>query len=331
MTPSASWATMFILGCAVAAAQFSFTSPRTIFRPQPAASHCAPATWRGFCRGWDAQSQCQCQFHETAPFDLWLSYDATLCVRVLRFAVIEAVCFVANASTVHFDWKNHPVVVAALAAAGAFAFAITYIAPVYTTELQTDLRLLKKEVERLQSELNLQTDAAAAAKEKIKELTLANETAHKRLQKAELSGLYSSGSAYPVGLERIKIGDNINDIFKVYRPESIKKVDEESYEVSNEHTFFDKVTYYYDPKSPKSNIVQISLHASSVPFGGDDIVLEKLYGSIGRPTSNPEKGRYCWNLKQGVSAYIIFGGSYQLMDSQHYPRLWPQSGCVEKK
>ena len=48
----------FVLACAVAAARFSFTSPPKIFPRPPAASHCAPATWRGFCRGWDARSRC---------------------------------------------------------------------------------------------------------------------------------------------------------------------------------------------------------------------------------------------------------------------------------
>ncbi len=143
----------------------------------------------------------------------------------------------------NFDWKNHPIVVAALASAGGFAFAFTYIIPIYTTELQKELRRLQAEEKLLQAEVKLRAETATAAEEKLKSLTLANEDAYRRLQEAQLSGLYAPGSAYPWGLGKLKIGDSIDNIYKVYKAESIQKYKENEYEVRKEHTLFDIIIY----------------------------------------------------------------------------------------
>ncbi|MET4451567.1 hypothetical protein [Bradyrhizobium sp. RT3b] len=98
-------------------------------------------------------------------------------------------------------WQDHPVLIAICSGAAALIFAQTVIFPTMTASLQNEVssaRSQMQEVATLRDQLKKATEDTAKAKLELKA--------------AQLNNVFSVGNPYPIGLDKLRIGDGLDAI-----------------------------------------------------------------------------------------------------------------------
>lgn len=132
------------------------------------------------------------------------------------------------------DWKDHPVVVAALAVAGTSTLFASVIMPLSNS-------LLSAKLERL-TETSATAVATAEELEKTKKALLAAQAA---LHQAVAKSPMTAGSAYPIGIDSVVIGTPKDQVAK--RLPKGRWNEEKTYYSADYsgHPIFSAATYYF--------------------------------------------------------------------------------------
>jgi septal ring factor EnvC (AmiA/AmiB activator) len=118
------------------------------------------------------------------------------------------------------NWKEHPVVIAALAAAGGIGFAIgvyqAVVLPTFVKDKEMQITELNKRIE----DLNKRTEALEKAGKEVTEhvATLTGELKGAKQRNLELSreNIFSTEDVYPKGFRKVRLGEPTSKIVDVY-------------------------------------------------------------------------------------------------------------------
>lgn len=184
------------------------------------------------------------------------------------------------------NWKDHPVIVAALSFAGTMVFAMQIVIPIYTATLQNEIASLRKDLE-----------AAGVTKDRISKLESELKDTKLKLADAESANTFSPGDPYPVGINQVKIGDSLDLVAGLY---SQYQIDRKTgyWSVNNPNTVFSNVTFYFDRNSKDKKIHQLLffMRYDAPP----DLIISKLIGALGQPFVGASPKCLFWKTGQGL-------------------------------
>lgn len=164
------------------------------------------------------------------------------------------------------SWVDHPVYVAGVSVAGTIAICIALYKEILlpaqmaasdykVSELERQLKDVK--AQKLITEQAAEKDISSNSSEK-KQLSgeLASVRAMLEKTKLELSNfklgnLFFEGGIYPSSFDKVKIGQPISIVEKVFAGALIKKEDG-FVTVDVDHPFFGNVVYYYSDEAPQN-------------------------------------------------------------------------------
>lgn len=216
-------------------------------------------------------------------------------------------------------FSDHPVYVAGVAVAGTIALSIAvYKEVVLPAQLaasefkiselsrqlaqeakQRELLIVSsaKEKAELNSALNTTSSELQAAKTKL-------DIVSRELEAAKLGALFVEGLSYPVAFDKVKVGQPISEVKKVYLASQIEENEDRDFiAVKVEHPFFYSVVYYngYSDTGNISHILYMAPYniKSKVPSG---YLQDSLRRAFGEPVEM-EKNKYVWPLKNGLSIF----------------------------
>jgi hypothetical protein len=140
------------------------------------------------------------------------------------------------------NWKDRPLAVAAISAAGTALFMVTVVIPIWDKEKDNQIAELKTEPTKLKNELG-------DLRGQLNRMESENLKLRRDLDRLSPDSLFSLDDVYPKGFRSIRIGDRTDLITKVYGSEPDVAVEDEGSWISVDFKNprpFSSITYYYD-------------------------------------------------------------------------------------
>lgn len=219
-----------------------------------------------------------------------------------------------------FNWKDHPLAVAALAVAGTFAataFAfLEIVIPTQTARIENqiaDLPGLRAQVETLEL-------STSAKDRQINDLK-------RKIEVLEQRGLFSSGNPFPIAFSRVRIGQPIVDLEDAYRNFEIERR-EGFWTVRPDHGVFRSITYYFDERSSQHTITHASFFLELGNDFGDHFLQDQIVAALGNPTSNPRGDFFEWRLED-YSVFKTHSSNFLILPAGMHPGYWPTDESSE--
>lgn len=181
------------------------------------------------------------------------------------------------------DFKNHPIVIMALTVAGSLGFYHQIILPIMTAKLQNDVDKIPSYVKQIEED-----------KAKIDELNNKLQQVESQLAIAQNANLFTHDDPYPIGFGKLRIGDSIENLIKIYEEKDVKKNDG-YWSVDNKHAIFTDVTYYFNDESPKKEITHI-LFQIDIKVENENFLQDILENKFGIPLKG-KNDQYVWKFK----------------------------------
>lgn len=205
------------------------------------------------------------------------------------------------------DWKDHPLVVAVIAAASTAVFFMTVVLP-----LRVDL--LTSKVERLTATA---AEAMATAEKLEKtEKELADARAAQLL--ATTNTPFAGRSIYPIGFDQVVIGTPVDLVVKRY---SHGKWDDDYsyYSITNaESGVVTGATYYFDGKGDKRTVKFILYHLKSPGLTFSQLVHRHFLATFGEPLVG-RRNKMLWKAtdKEWVTLETFIAPTYHVYPAGH--------------
>jgi hypothetical protein len=211
------------------------------------------------------------------------------------------------------DWRKHPVTVGAAAFGAAVMFFYNVILPTHTVSLQNRIAALSEEPI---------TRRAKVAEEKVHALEGQLKEAQRVAAEFQLAKVFVAGSPYPVGLDRVKIGDTQEDIINVFPKDSIEMFGRRWWSVKDQHPLFKTITYYFDGKK----VGQIAFAGSPDASGGvGEVLYSRLVDALG-PATEARGEYYRWKTNSKLAVFLQKPASaLHLLPVGYHPGSWAEA------
>ncbi|WP_152031585.1 hypothetical protein [Pseudomonas putida] len=213
-------------------------------------------------------------------------------------------------------FSDHPVYVAGVAVAGTIALSVAVykevILPAQLATSEFKISELSRQLARETKQRELLIDSSAKEKAELSStLNAASgelqatktklDIVSRELEVAKLGALFVEGLSYPTAFDKVKVGQSISEVKKVYLASQIEEDEDQDFvSVKVEHPFFHSVVYYnnYSDSSNISHILYMAPYniESKVPSG---YLQDSLRRAFGEPVEM-EKDKYVWRLKNGL-------------------------------
>ncbi|WP_148663450.1 hypothetical protein [Bosea vaviloviae] len=205
-------------------------------------------------------------------------------------------------------------------------------ATILQSQLDTSQRLVA-EIQPLQQRLHkAEADFADRSAKLEAEVKVAKEAAVKalaeakaRIQDAEWANTFAIGSSYPVGLERVGVGETAERLAAAFPGKAIDRTKESYHSIDQTgHAVFDRVTFYFDDGSKDKRITHISYWSRALDGRSkdDDWLSTRLAVSLGPPKVWGQ-GYYSWEPKGPVHTFVRLG-QLLIMRAGLRPNGWPK-------
>lgn len=215
------------------------------------------------------------------------------------------------------SWVDHPVYVAGVSVAGTIAICIALYKEVLLPAQMAASDYKVGELERQLKDVSAQKLIIEQVAEKTKDSSLSEkrqlsgelasvkailEKTNLEFSSFKLGNLFFEGGVYPSSFDKVKIGQSISIVEKVFAGSLIKKEDG-FVTVDVDHPFFGNVVYYYSDDAPQ-NIYQI-MYMSRYGFGkvvGANYLQVQLEKAFGEPIKMAED-KFYWKIKGGFNIF----------------------------
>jgi len=227
------------------------------------------------------------------------------------------------------DWKNHPVVIAALASAGTLALTLTIgkevILPTYLQSYSNEIADLKKTAAVHEAELKtLRGEKTQLIVEKSS-LDQRLSTSQKKLFESEKANLFLGSTGYPVGLAAVRVGDPASKVEAIFPQQAVDKADSEYYIVTGQNSVFNRIVYYFEGNGREKTVSHISFNADYNSSFHREFLQHKLLDSFGTPKLWRRKEFFSWSTSSRTVVFKSSDSNYILMPAGSSPGYWPDS------
>ena len=215
------------------------------------------------------------------------------------------------------SWAEHPVYVAGVSVAGTIAICIALYKEVLLPAQMAASDYKVSELERQLKDANAQRLIIEQVAQKTKNSNLSEKkqlSSELGLVKAELEktklefsnfklgNLFFEGGVYPSSFDKVKVGQPISVVEKVYKGLHVKKEDG-FITVNVDHPFFGSVVYYYLDDAPQNiyQIMYMARYGAELAVGGNYLQgqLEKAFGG---PVKMSED-KFYWKASGGFNIF----------------------------
>jgi len=232
---------------------------------------------------------------------------------------------------------QHPVFVAGSVFTATVTLGIIFVTqivcPTQTASLGNKVSEVVSENDSLHRRVQSLKSAADEQRNTIIRLRESYSDLRRRLAEAEYSNLLVSGSPYPVGLGKVKVGDPISLLEKYYPSDRIKYRKDGRKTLYGQSEIFDRVTYYFEVEDGESLITHIVFPLNfdeHFDLGSDqknEFLLSRLVDSLGQPKDWGD-GYYSWECRMGGNVFFEinkrYAHSYIVMQTGFRPAGWPE-------
>lgn len=231
---------------------------------------------------------------------------------------------------------DSPIIAAAVAVSATIGLAVLVVKeivlPTHVAAVTYELDSTKKELAAKTDRIVQLEDEKQALSSRINELEKEKQRLSSDLFAAQNANAFVKGSPYPVGLEKIKIGDKIELIDSVYPSSAVRK-DKRQVIAETQHAIFVRsyYTHNHTTSTPIVNSIRfvtdafnprVDQRATEVWIG------ESLARSLGPPRMVGED-RDCMFWQLGQHEFVYYRERdywYWVMDESGYPPgCWPIS------
>lgn len=214
-------------------------------------------------------------------------------------------------------WAEHPVYVAGVSVAGTIAICIALYKEVLLPAQMAASDYKVSELERQLKDANAQRLIIEQVAEKAKDsnfsekkqlsselvsVKAALERTKLEFSNFKLGNLFFEGGVYPSSFDKIKVGQPIGMVWKVYEGVNIKKEDE-FVTVSVDHPFFGHVVYYYSDDAPQNiyQIMYMSRYGADAATG-EGYLQAQLEKTFGTPIKMADD-KFYWKVSGGINIF----------------------------
>lgn len=223
-------------------------------------------------------------------------------------------------------WRDHPLVIAVIVAVATFTVTTLVFREVV---IPTQLASLQNQIAPLQRDLDAQKADVARLNTQLQQLQDQLRTAKVQRDEAQAANLFAVGSVYPVGLGKVKLGDTLDLLPKVYPEEAIERTAAFLLSVRRQHPVFTDIGYYSERGLSGRKINQVYFRST--------LDKEALHGRFvemyGVPSENPKPGFYLWKLSDKIWLFITNSNGFSIVPEGSVPGTWPEDALprVKKK
>lgn len=218
-------------------------------------------------------------------------------------------------------WRDSPIIIAALTAIGTATFWHNVILPSHNAMQGEKIMALQKQLVDLEKEAS-----------KVPLLTEEVASLEGRLWHAEHANAFDKSSAYPDKFKTVKIGDSVESILSAFDFTSIDQSNPGYWVVTNQHSIFKDVVYYFDNTEPSQPITHIYFvitpsNDSSFLSRFDEKNIRnltlRLTDTYGKPEVNGSERILRWSVDENVNLYQFLNETaVMIMPPQLTPKLW---------
>jgi hypothetical protein len=204
------------------------------------------------------------------------------------------------------DWKDHPLVVAVIAAVSTAVFFMTVVLP-----LRVDL--LTSKVERLSTTASEAMTTAEKLERVEKDLTESSAA----LRLATMKSPFAERSVYPLGLDKAVPGTPVLSLVQRY-PNGKWGEENSYYTVAGlENGVVHAATYYFDGIGDKRTVVFVMFHIGLSNSSAGEIVSKHFLETFGEPITG-RRGARLWKatphewvvVDAGARTYHVYQAGY---------------------
>ena len=222
------------------------------------------------------------------------------------------------------SWKDHYVVVAAIAATSTAAFFVTTVNPLVTSSLKSRIENAELKRAELESEISKLKDDISNLNVKLKANQTDLTTSTKSLEQAQFANLFRPGDPLPEGFRMVHVGDPASVVLSVYPLKSVDQKNPGYYAVDIDHPVF-TATYVFDDTKTNPLIARIDFNVkfdNPKPLS-DGFLNRRLVETFGLPTEIRRDGSASWTVTKSVSIFSN-GWSMQVLPKEYVPGWWPK-------
>lgn len=154
--------------------------------------------------------------------------------------------------TTESSWRDHPVVVASIAAAATLTLMGGVVFPLLTTHLSSEIAELRKvadakgeEIDGLKKQIEGLDRKLADQKAALQKVENEKTKITEQLRLSTIENPFVLPSGYPKGLDTIRVGFTPTDVEAAFHGTVIDKKQEDYWSIEIEHPIFSSVTYYF--------------------------------------------------------------------------------------
>lgn len=206
-----------------------------------------------------------------------------------------------------FHWRDHPIVIAALAAVGTFTVtSYTFKEIIIPTQIAGMPALMQKVTEF--------EDTNAKQAEQINFL-------RKSLESIQHQSLFTAKDPFPASLGAVRLDQSIELLEAAFPSTNIKKNDE-FWSVDFGFGVVSRGVYYFDEKSQK--VTHVMFWLSEDGERSRSFLHDRLVDSLGAPTQNPKKTFFEWNTGR-YNVFTTDDSRFIIHNRDNRPGYWPKS------
>jgi hypothetical protein len=238
------------------------------------------------------------------------------------------------------EWRNHPVVIAAVSASAALVLALGYFSqvalPTQTAKLEIALLKSNERVDKADKALadaqgRIASDVAATSKlqSEAKAADARIKLLEGQLTVANTSNFLSPGNPYPVGIGLARIGMPLKQVLAIYAGNETEWDADESYlTVKIKNHPISEATYFIDEKSKSVSHIMFRMafrYPDPHPFPAE-FLRNRLLEALGQPAARPRPTYYRWNVANHWNVFMSDDDNYVVMKSTDVLAMWPDEG-----
>lgn len=142
----------------------------------------------------------------------------------------------------------------------------------------------------------------------------------KIIEELHQRNLFYPENFYPAGYGRPKVGDDVELIKTLFKPDQLewleKEDDDYKVKVSLQDNFFNNIEYTFDKKTRKVDGITFEAQA------GSEVLVKHLTEIGGEPTRSRKRNILRWQISPRVNGFLIGSHLYMILDDRFAPLLW---------
>lgn len=217
------------------------------------------------------------------------------------------------------NWRDHPLAIAAVSASATALLFISVVIPIWNKAELNKIENLRARIEPIENELKALRSKHDKSQERLKGVLLELES----LRKKEM---FSGKGPYPVGYDKVKVGDPVEKIKDQYGDHRLDDLADWASISLDDSAFFSRIVFYKseDGKEVSHISFNVDVFGNDIAAAKAGALKEKIVEFAGNPNAieniNGRDVTFCWVSKRQANLQFSPGDvtTYIVFDKNHF-------------